>query len=346
MSLPSETVGLVAYAAGDVRVEAVPVRSPGPSEAVVRIAYGGICGSDLHYWQHGSAGESILREPMLLGHEVSGIVAVAAADGSGLSVGTPVTLHPASPSAGDGSVRYPNDRPNLSPAGTYLGSAARLPHAQGAFAGHLTVPARMLRRLPDGLSVRTAALAEPAGVAWHALNRAGVIEGRRVFVIGAGPIGLLTVAAARARGAGEVVVSDLHQPALTRATDLGAHRTVTAGGLDPATVDADVTIECSGSVPGLRTAIDATTRGGRIVMVGLLPPGEHPIAVARAISRELELVGSFRFNAEIDEVLAAMGDGRLTVDAAITHEFPIADALEALAVARDPQRSGKVLLTF
>ncbi len=346
MTVPSETLGLVAYAAGDVRVAPVDVRSPGPSEAVVRVAYGGICGSDLHYWQHGSAGESILREPMLLGHEMAGTVAVAAADGTGLPVGTPVTLHPASPDGGDGTVRYPHDRPNLSPAGTYLGSAARLPHTQGVFAAHLTVPARMLRRLPDGLSLRSAALAEPAGVAWHALARAGSVTGRRVFVVGAGPIGLLAVAAARAHGAGEVVISDLHRAALDRAVALGADRTVTAGEFDPAAVDADVTIECSGSVPGLRTAIDATTRAGRIVMVGLLPPGEQPVAIARAISRELELVGSFRFNDELDDVLAALGDGRLVVDPAITHEFPLEQALEALEVARDPRQSGKVLLAF
>src|SRR5215218_4109546 len=124
MSLPSESLGVVAYAAGDLRVEPVPLREPAADETVVEVAYGGICGSDLHYWLHGAVGESILRAPMVLGHEIVGTVEVAAADGSGPAAGSPVAVHPATPGPGDGS-RYPLDRPNLSPGCTYLGSAAR-----------------------------------------------------------------------------------------------------------------------------------------------------------------------------------------------------------------------------
>lgn len=139
---------------------------------MVRIAYGGIGGSDLHCWMHGAAGESILREPMLLGHEVAGTVAIPAGAG-GMPEGTPVTLHPATPSGGDGTVRFPAGRPNLSRAGTYLGSAARMPHTQGAFASYVTLPARMLREISAQVSLRTATLVVPASVAWHAVNRAG-----------------------------------------------------------------------------------------------------------------------------------------------------------------------------
>jgi L-idonate 5-dehydrogenase len=162
--MPAASVGIVVHAAQDVRVEPVPLRPPTADEAVVQIRYGGICGSDLHYWTHGAAGESVLRAPMLLGHEVVGVVARAAADGSGFSAGTRVAVHPASP-AGDGVSRYLLDRPNLSPAGTYLGSAARFPHTDGAFVQYATLPARMLRPLPDSLDLRTAALIEPASVA-------------------------------------------------------------------------------------------------------------------------------------------------------------------------------------
>ena len=132
MTLPSKSLGVVAYAADDLRVEPVPLREPAADETVVEVAYGGICGSDLHYWMHGAAGESILRAPMILGHEVVGTVAQAAGDGSGPAPGTLVAVHPASP-AGDGVTRFPTDRPNLSPACTYLGSAARFPHCDGAF---------------------------------------------------------------------------------------------------------------------------------------------------------------------------------------------------------------------
>jgi L-iditol 2-dehydrogenase/L-idonate 5-dehydrogenase len=345
--LPTSALGLVAHAAGDVRVEPVPVRPPGPDEAVVEVAYGGICGSDLHYWQHGAAGLSILRDPMLLGHEVVGTVTRAATDGTGPAAGTAVAVHPARPDPGDGSLRYPADRPNLSPAGTYLGSAAHRPHTDGGFVRHLTLPAWMLRPLPADLSLRTAAVAEPASVAWHAVGRAGDVAGRSVLVVGAGPIGALVVAVLRRAGAAEITAVDLHQAPLDRARALGATRTLLAGDTAAlARVQPDVSVESSGSPQGLASAIEHTARGGRVVMVGLLPPGPQPVPVATAIARELELVGSFRFHDELDAVLAALADGSLAVEPVITHEYPLRDALTALAVAADPTRSGQVLLTF
>lgn len=346
-SWPRHAVGLVVHAAGDVRVEEVRVRPPRPDEAMIEVRYGGICGSDLHYWLHGAAGLSILREPLLLGHEIVGVVHAPAVDGSGPLAGARVAVHPARPEAGDGTVRYPADRPNLAPAGTYLGSAAHLPHTQGGFVRYLPLATAMLRVLPTSLSLRTAAVIEPASVAWHAVNRAGEVAGRRVLVVGAGPIGALVVAVLARAGAAEIVAVDLHEEPLARARVLGAHRTLLADDTDALTlVQPDVCIESSGSARGLRTAITSTARGGRVVMLGLLPPGDQPVLVATAIARELELVGSFRFNDEIDEVIDALSDGSLVVDAVITHEYPISDALAALQVARDPERSSKVLLTF
>ena len=344
---PASAPGLVVHRAGDVRVEDLPVRVPQADEALVEVVYGGICGSDLHYWRHGAAGASILREPLLLGHEVVGRVRTAAADGSGPAAGTPVAVHPARPDAGDGSVPFPADRPNLSPAGTYLGSAAHLPHTQGGFVRQLALPTPMLRVLPAGLPLRTAALVEPASVAWHAVRRAGDVRGRRVLVVGAGPIGALVGAVAVRAGASEVVVVDLHEEPLARARALGASRTLLVTDAEAlAAVHADVSLESSGSAAGLATAIEGTARGGRVVMVGLLPPGPQPVPVATAIARELELVGSFRFNDEIDEVVAALADGSLVVDGVVTHEYAVEDALAALTTALDPVASGKVLLRF
>lgn len=343
---PTENLAVVAHAAGDLRIDRVAVPAPGADEALVEVAYGGICGSDLHYWQHGAAGESILRAPMLLGHEVVGTVVRQAADGSGPTAGTRVAVHPATPGPGDGSP-YPVDRPNLSPGCTYLGSAARFPHTEGAFARFVALPARMLRALPDGLDLRAAALAEPAAVAWHAVARAGSVAGKRVLVIGAGPIGSLIIAVAKRAGAAEIIATDMHDLPLRTAELLGATRTLVATDADGiAAVAADVVFESSGSPRGLASAFRGAARGGRVVMVGLLPAGEQPALIALAITRELELLGSFRFNDEIDEVLAALTDGSLFVDPVVTHEFDAADAPEAFAVARDSAVSGKVLLRF
>lgn len=345
-TVPTDTLGVVAHSAGDMRIESVPVPTPAGDEAVVEIAYGGICGSDLHYWQHGAAGESRLMAPMLLGHEVVGRVLVAAADGSGPAVGTEVAVHPATPGPGDGSP-YPADRPNLSPGCTYLGSAARFPHTEGAFARYAVLPARMLRVLPAGLSLRDAALVEPAAVAWHAVARAGDVAGKRVLVVGSGPIGALVVAVLKRAGAAEIVAVDMFDKPLEIATAVGATRTIVATDADAiAAVQADIAFETSGNYRGLASAVRGATRGGRVVMVGLLPSGEQPALISLAITRELELVGSFRFNDEIDEVIAALADGSLQVGPVVTHEYDAADALEAFDVARDSAASGKVLLRF
>lgn len=345
-AVASSAMGVVAHAKDDLRVESVPVLRPAPDQAVIDIAYGGICGSDLHYWTHGAAGESILKAPMVLGHEVVGVVREAAADGTGPQVGTQVAVHPATPGRGDGS-RYPQERPNLSPGCTYLGSAARFPHTDGAFAGTVVLPSRMLRALPDGLSLRAAALVEPASVAWHAVSRAGDVRGKRVLVTGSGPIGLLIVAVLHRAGAAEIIATDVFETPLTIARDVGATATLSATESEAiAAVDADIAIESSGSYRGLASALHGVTRGGRVVMVGLLPSGEQPVLVSLAITRELELVGSFRFNDEIDEVIAALADGSLVVDPIVTHEYAVEDALEAFAMALDSSRSGKVLLKF
>lgn len=342
------TTRVVAHAKDDLRVETVPLAEPAPDEAIVEIAYGGVCGSDLHYWLAGAAGESILREPLVLGHEVVGTVARAAVDGTGPSVGSLVAVHPATP--GGTTPRFPADRPNLSPEGTYLGSAARFPHTHGAFATRAILPARMLRVLPDGLSLRGAALAEPAAVAFHALARAGgagAVAGRRALVIGSGPIGALIVAALRRAGAAEIIAVDLNEKPLEIARAVGATSTIHATDAEAiAAVDADVVFESSGNHRGLASAIRGATRGGRVVMVGLLPSGEQPALLSLAITRELDLVGSFRFVDEIDEVLVALADGSLVVDPVVTHVLPATEAIEAFAIAKDSALSGKVLLDF
>jgi len=336
---------VVAHAANDLRVEATEVATPAAHEAQIAIAYGGICGSDLHYWSHGAAGESILKAPMVLGHEIVGTVTAAAADGTGPAAGTMVAVHPATP--GGTGARYPQERPNLSPGCTYLGSAARYPHTEGAFATTVNLPSRMLRALPAGLSLRDAALAEPAAVAWHAVARAGEVAGKRVMVIGAGPIGALAVAVLKRAGAAEIIAVDMFDRPLEIAAAAGATATLKADDVDAiAAVEADVVIEASGNHRGLASAVRGAVRGGRIVMVGLLPSGEQPALISLAITRELELVGSFRFNDEIDDVLAALADGTLDVSAVVTHEFGVDDALEAFAVARNSAESGKVLLRF
>lgn len=338
-------IGVIVYQAGDLRVEDVGEPTPATDEAIVEIAYGGICGSDLHYWKDGAAGTSILREPMILGHEVSGIVAAVAADGSGPAAGTRVTVHPLTP-RNDGATPWPQDRPNLAPAATYLGSALYLPHTQGAFASRVAIATRMLHKIPDTLPLRRAALTEPASVAWHAVGRAGDIRGKRVGVIGSGPIGLLATATALHHGAKEVTATDVCALPRQIAEGLGAHTLDARDNDTIATLNADVVIESSGTVPGLAAAISACIRGGIVVMVGLQRAGSVEAPIATAITRELTLRGSFRFTNEIDDVIDALATDALNVHGIITATQPAQEALEAFRLAADAASSAKVMLSF
>ncbi|MET3805378.1 2-desacetyl-2-hydroxyethyl bacteriochlorophyllide A dehydrogenase [Nakamurella sp. UYEF19] len=335
---------LVIHAAGDLRIDQRELPVPEPNQAVVAITHGGICGSDLHYLSHGAAGQSILREPMVLGHEVVGRVRSAAADGSGPAVGTPVAIFPATPCghcreclAGNG---------NVCATTTYLGSAARTPHTDGAFADLYTVTSDRLLPLPAGLDLRIASLIEPASVAWHAVSQAGSVHGKRVLVVGAGPIGSLVVAVLKRAGAAEIIVTDVFERPLRVAAELGATSTYLAKDFHPEDVDADIAIDSSGSAIGVASAVRGLGRRGHLVLLGLLPAGEQPFLVSQVITRELTVAGSFRFHGEMPAVIGALADGSLQVDPVVSHAYPVADAHEAFAMARDSAASGKVLLTF
>ncbi|WP_330289831.1 L-idonate 5-dehydrogenase [Streptomyces sp. NBC_00576] len=346
---------VVAHGAGDLRLEERPVPQPGPGEVAVDIRYGGICGSDLHYWRHGAVGDFRLREPLVLGHEIVGRVRAAGPGTEAPPPGTPVAVHPLA-SCGRCRQCLAGRRNTCLDTG-YLGSAARNPHVQGGFAEVLVVPADRVLPLPEGLDMRLAAIAEPAAVAWHAVRQAGDVRGKRVLVTGAGPIGCLVVAALRAAGAGEITVTDVHEAPLAVARQVGATSTVRIGA--PATekneleelkdleeLAADIAIESSGNPAGLRTCVYGVDRGGLVVGLGLLPPGDTPVAANAVITRELRLVGSFRFDTELGEVLRALADGRLPADPVVTSVLPMARTAEAFELAADPARSCKVLLDF
>ncbi|MFJ5839349.1 L-idonate 5-dehydrogenase [Streptomyces shenzhenensis] len=337
--------GCVIHGRGDLRVEELPVPEPGRGQALVAVRYGGVCGSDLHYWRHGGVGDFRLREPMVLGHEVVGTVVGYGAGASGPAVGTAVAVHPATPCGA--CPECAAGRRTVCRDTRYLGSAARFPHVQGGFAARVAVPAGQLRALPTGLEPRRAALAEPLSVALHAVRRAGPVAGRQVLVTGAGPIGCLVVAAVRAAGAARVTVTDLLPEALRYAAVAGADTVVRADDPDdtgwPAEVD--VAVEASGVAAGLDTCLRLVRRGGVVVQLGMLPPGQSPFAGNLVVSREIELRGAFRFDAEFDEALELLA-AEPAFDGLISAVVPVTEAERAFALAADRSRSCKVLLDF
>jgi L-idonate 5-dehydrogenase len=328
---------------GDLRLEEVRAPDTGDHEALVKIGYGGICGSDLHYARDGAVGPFVLRDPMVLGHEVVGTVARAASDGSGPAEGQAVAVHPATSC---GTCRWClGGESRLCPQARYLGSAAQRPHTDGGFTDLLSVATHRLVPIPDGLTLRRAALAEPTSIAWHAVSRGALIgpgiDGADVVVIGAGPIGLLVAAVSRYRGAGMTTVVDLYRYPLEVGTRVGVDRAIAADQLRDGgdELEGDVVFECSGTPAGLRTALRSARRGGTVVQVGIPPAGEQPVEAALIVGRELTVLGSLRMDTELEAAVAFLADREVKVDPLISHVLPADQAVDAFALASDPNLS-------
>ncbi|MCB1438449.1 MAG: L-idonate 5-dehydrogenase [Nitratireductor sp.] len=339
---------VVIHTAKDLRIEDREAGSPGPGEVQVALASGGICGSDLHYYNHGGFGAVRLREPMILGHEVSGHVTALGQGVSGLAVGDLVAVSPSRPC---GQCTYcqkglHNHCENM----RFYGSAMPFPHIQGAFREILTANAMQCVKA-DGLTPGEAAMAEPLSVCLHATRRAGEMLGKRVLVTGSGPIGTLCVLAARSAGAAEIVVTDLSDEALAFASRVGADRVINTGrdGEELSAYAAgkgyfDVLYECSGAAVALAGAIPALRPRSVIMQLGL--GGDMTLPVQAMTAKELDLRGSFRFHEEFPMAVRLMQAGMIDVKPLISHTMTLDDAVAAFDLASDRSRAMKVQLAF
>jgi L-idonate 5-dehydrogenase len=339
---------IVIHAAKDLRIEDRDPGTPGPGEVAIRLAAGGICGSDLHYYNHGGFGTVRLREPMILGHEVSGIVAALGDGVTGLRAGQLVAVSPSRPC---GACRYCREgMPNQCLNMRFYGSAMPFPHIQGAFREVLVAdPAQCADA--TGLTAGEAAMAEPLAVCLHAVRRAGEMLGRRVLVTGCGPIGLLCILAARRAGAVEIVATDLTDFTLGVAAANGADRVVNTG-RDAAAMAAwgadkghfDVLFECTGAAAALAGGIAALRPGGVIVQLGL--GGDMTVPVQALTAKELQLRGSFRFHEEFFQGVELMQKGLIDVKPLITHTVPLDRAEDGFRLASDRTQAMKAQIAF
>ncbi|PPF83857.1 L-idonate 5-dehydrogenase [Pseudoclavibacter sp. RFBJ3] len=316
----------------------VDTPEPGEGQVRIRVDYVGICGSDLHYYFEGANGAFVVREPLVPGHELSGRVDLDPLEE--FETGAPVTVHPAT--FGTPS-RELEDSPHLWPGGAYLGSASTTPHTQGALSEYLLVDRGMLRRLPATLPVRRAVLAEPLAVALHAVTKAGDLTGKRVLVTGAGPIGLLTIAAARVKGAAHISATDVLAGPLARASAMGAVEVIDVSRERVPADSFDVVFECSGVAVSVSSAFAAAKPAGTVVQVGMVPNEPRPINLAPFISKELRVFGTFRFKDEIDEAIVIL-DAHPEIEEVITHEVRADDTVTAFGLARNSEESGKVIV--
>ena len=339
---------ITVHAAKDLRIEDHAEPVPGQGQVLIRMAAGGICGSDLHYYNHGGFGSVRLREPMILGHEVAGYVAALGAGVDGLEVGQLVAISPSRPC---GTCRYcAEGRQNHCLDMRFYGSAMPFPHIQGAFREQLVADAYQC--VPaDGLTPAEAAMAEPLSVVLHAARLAGDLAGKRVLVTGCGPIGLLAVLVARAYGAVEIVATDITDFTLAKARDLGADATVnvaqTPDVLDRFTADKgyfDVLFECSGVASALGSAVPALRPGATVMQLGL--GGDMTVPMQAMTAKELVLKGSFRFHHEFPLAVEMMRKGRFDVKPLVTQTLALDEAVSAFETASDRTRAIKVQIGF
>lgn len=267
------------HAKGDLRVETEAPTAPGPGQVSVAIGAGGICGSDMHYWHDGGIGTIRVQEPIILGHEAAGLVAALGEGVSGLSVGDLVSVNPSHP-CGDCTFcnrGLPNQCANM----RFLGSAMYLPHAQGLFRDRVTVGAKQCHRVNGDVTLAEAACAEPLAVCLHAAGVAGEIDGKRVLITGAGPIGALMTAVVASKGASEIVTTDLQDLPLDVARKMGATAVVNAVS-DPVGLELwkddkgqfDLVFECSAAAPAIAQAVECLRPRGRFIKSAR--PGRQP----------------------------------------------------------------------
>lgn len=339
---------IVAHAAKDLRIEDHERPTPGPGQVLIKMAAGGICGSDLHYYNHGGFGPIRLKEPMTLGHEVAGHIENLGADVTGFAPNDLVAISPSRPC---GACQYcaigsQNHCLNM----RFYGSAMPFPHIQGAFSEY--VVADVAQCAPaTGLTPGEAAMAEPLSVILHAAKQAGDLFGKRVLVTGCGPIGLLAVLVARQAGALDIIATDISDFTLSKAREVGADHTVnvidTPDGLAPYTDNKghfDVLFECSGVASALASAVPALRPKATIMQLGL--GGDMTLPMQAMTAKELQLKGSFRFHAEFFTAVAMMQSSRLNVKPLITHAIPLNEAVKAFELASDRTQAVKVNITF
>src|SRR3954466_12217828 len=339
----------VLHAAKDLRIEEVAAPPLGPRDVEVRIEAGGICGSDLHYYFDGGFGTVRLREPMILGHEIAGLVACVGAEVASVKPGQRVAVNPSRPC---GACRYCQEgKQNHCLDMRFYGSAMRFPHVQGGFREVLTCDEAQAVPVPPAMSAAQAAFAEPFAVCLHAVNRAGALLGKRVLVTGAGPIGALTVIAARRAGALEIVATDVADAPLAAARKVGADVALNVSEKDAlARYEADkgtfdVMFEASGNAKALAGGMAVVRPQGVVVQIGIAG-GDMTLPMNVAVTKEIELRGTFRFHEEFALAVALIGGGLVDVMPLLTATMPLAEANEAFALAADRSKAMKVQLAF
>lgn len=306
---------------------------------MVRVSSAGVCGSDIHYFEHGRIGRLTVDAPLVLGHEASGEVVGLGSAVSCTRLGQRVSLEPG----------VPDFTCSQCLAGRYnLCTEMRLfatPPIDGAFAELVTIHEQFAHPVPDHLSDDAAALLEPLSVGLWACRKAEVTAGSRVLVTGAGPVGLVTAQCALALGACEVTVTDVNRYRLQLARDLGVTTAVDTGAtsLADSGLEPDVLLECSGRPEAIADALPTVARAGRVVLVGM-GADESPLPISRIQAYELTVTGTFRYAHTWPAAISLASTGRVQLDVLVTGHYDLDHVREALTANRSDAKAVKPIV--
>lgn len=323
VAVMTQNVAAVLHGAGDLRIEEVPVPVPGPGEVLVEIRSVGICGSDVHYYEHGRIGDYVVAAPMVLGHEASGVIA---------GTGQRVAIEPGVPCGHCEQCR--TGAYNLCPDVRFFAT----PPIDGALANLVAVNAAFAHPVPDSMSDDAAALCEPLSVGLWANRKAGTAIGSRVLVTGAGPIGILCAETARAAGATWVGLADVQPDRLKAAEVFAVDDVIDARqDVDYAAYRPDVLLECTGAEPVVDAGLRALRPRGRGVLVGMGAKANQTLPVQVVQARELTVTGTFRYAHTYPDAIALAASGRIDLDALVGARLPLDESERALRMGHtDP----------
>jgi L-iditol 2-dehydrogenase len=345
MDVPTSMRAGVLYGVRDLRAEDVPVPTPGPEDVLVRVTTNGLCGSDIHFYKEGKLGPFVVDRPYIPGHECCGVVVRTAAFG-GPTVGTRVAIEPGIPCRRCALCK--SGRYNLCRDVVFMSA----PPVNGTFAEYAMVPADFAHILPDSVDEESGAFVEPLAVGVQACTRSGLTAASTVAVIGAGPIGLVTMLVARAFGAARVILVDGLPNRLALASQLGADATINFREENPEARIAELTdggadfvFDASGSVAGSASAPGLAVRGGSVTFIGWPEAATFPFPVETILEKELDVHGTNRYANAFPRAIALLAAGKIDIHPLVSHRFTLGQVTDAFRFAADnPAETMKVMV--
>ncbi len=335
MTVPQTMRASVLTEVGVIELQERPVPVPAAGEVLVQVASVGVCGSDVHYYEHGRIAHFVVESPLVLGHELSGTIVAVGADVAPERIGERVAVEPQKPCRTCEQCK--SGAYNLCPDMEFFAT----PPIDGAFCEYVTIGADFAFAVPDDVSDHAAALIEPLSVGLAAVRTGGVAPGQTVLVAGGGPIGLIAAQAARAFGATTVVVAE---PDASRRELVAAHGFTPLDPMSEQTTDlgAHVFIDASGVVPAIQNGLRSVRSGGTVVLVG--SADVVPLSVGDIAMREVNVTGTFRYTNTWPLAIDLLRSGAVELDGLVTHEYGLDQVEQALNAEATPSSLKRMVL--